>query len=158
MLPSLRWYRPAAAILAIAAFSHAPGALAAPSPASPAKRSDSYVQQARDIAVEQPGPHEGKGTTTAHPFFEDAAGFDIVFRQRALHPGASIGEHRNDKDEIYYVLSGRGELSLDGQRRAVGPGDAILTRDGSTHALEQSGDEDLVIIVVYRRATPGATP
>lgn len=114
-------------------------------------RRDSYVQQARDIAVEQPGPHAGTGTTTAYPFFEDAEGFDIVFRQRALHPGASIGEHRNDKDEIYYVLSGRGELLLDGKRREVGPGDAVLTRDGSTHALFQRGKEDLVIIVVYRK-------
>lgn len=114
-------------------------------------RRDSYVENARDIAVQQPGPHEGEGTTTAYPFFEQAEGFDIVFRQRALHPGATIGEHRNDKDEIYYVLSGRGELLLDGKRREVGAGDAILTRDGSTHALVQRGDEDLVIIVVYRR-------
>jgi quercetin dioxygenase-like cupin family protein len=114
-------------------------------------RRDSYVENARDIAVQQPGPHEGQGTTTAYPFFEQADGFDIVFRQRALHPGATIGEHRNDKDEIYYVLSGRGELLLDGTRREVGPGDAILTRDGSTHALAQRGKEDLVIIVVYRK-------
>jgi len=116
-------------------------------------RRDSFVENARDIAVKQPGPHEGEGTTTAYPFFEQADGFDIVFRQRALHPGATIGEHRNDKDEIYYVLSGRGELMLDGKRRDVGPGDAILTRDGSTHALAQRGDEDLVIIVVYRKRT-----
>ncbi|RPE75933.1 cupin domain-containing protein [Vulcaniibacterium tengchongense] len=117
-------------------------------------RRDSYVQQARDVAVRQPGPHDGAGTTTAYPFFEDAEGFDIVFRQRAMHPGSSIGEHRNDKDEIYYVLSGRGELLLDGRRREVGPGDAILTRNGSTHALRQLGDEDLVIIVVYPKKKP----
>ena len=116
-----------------------------------APRSDSYVEQARDIAVQQPGPHEGRGSTTAYPFFEDAEGFDIVFRQRALHPGATIGEHRNDKDEIYYVLSGRGELMLDGKHREVGPGDAILTRNGSTHGLKQVGKEDLVIVVVYRK-------
>lgn len=119
-------------------------------------RRDSYVEQARDIAVQQPGPHEGKGTTTAYPFFEHAEGFDIVFRQRALHPGATIGEHRNDKDEIYYVLSGRGELTLDGQRRDVAAGDAILTRDGSTHALAQRGTDDLVIIVVYRKRASAA--
>ena len=101
--------------------------------------------------MQQPGPHEGQGTTTAYPFFADAQDFDLVFRQRALHPGATIGEHRNDKDEIYYVLSGRGELLLDGKRREVGPGDAILTRDGSTHALTQRGKDDLVIIVVYRK-------
>lgn len=117
-------------------------------------RRDSYVEQARDIAVQQPGPHEGQGTTTAYPFFADAAGFDLVFRQRALHPGATIGVHRNDKDEIYYVLSGSGELLLDGKRREVGPGDAILTRNGSTHALAQRGKDDLVIIVAYRKQAP----
>ncbi len=122
------------------------GAVAAGEP-----RRDSYVEQATDIAVQQPGPHEGQGTTTAYPFFADAADFDLVFRQRALHPGATIGEHRNDKDEIYYVLSGRGELLLDGKRSEVGPGDAILTRNGSTHALAQRGKDDLVIIVAYRK-------
>ncbi|TWI05797.1 Cupin domain-containing protein [Luteimonas cucumeris] len=115
------------------------------------QRSDSYVQNERDIAKTQPGPHEGLGTTTAYPFFEQAEGFDLVFRKRALHPGATIGAHVNDKDEIYYVLSGRGELTLQDQTRAVGPGDAILTRDGDSHALKQVGDEDLVIFIVYRR-------
>lgn len=117
-------------------------------------RSDSYVEHEADVAVEQPGPHEGEGLTTAFPFFEQAEGFDIVFRKRALHAGASIGEHRNDKDEIYYVLSGRGELMLDGDYREVGAGDAILTRSGSTHGLRQRGDEDLVIFVVFRKPVP----
>ncbi|MGO4259736.1 cupin domain-containing protein [Lysobacter sp. TAB13] len=114
-------------------------------------RSDSYIERAADIAVQQPGPHEGDGTTTAYPFFERAAGFDIVFRQRALHPGASIGEHTNDKDEIYYIVSGQGELTLDGKRSLVVSGDAILTRNGSRHGLRQTGSRDLTIIVVYRR-------
>ena len=121
-------------------------------------RRASYVEDERDIAVEQPGPHEGTGTTTAYPFFADAEGFGTIFRKRALHPGASIGAHRNDKDEIYYVLSGRGELMLDGETREVGPGDAVLTRDGSTHALYQRGDADLVIFIVYRRPERPAAP
>lgn len=155
MNPSPRRHRLAAATCVVAAvlsFSAVAGAAESRTP-----RKDSYVEQARDIAVQQPGPHEGLGTTTAYPFFEAADGFDIVFRQRALHPGATIGEHRNDKDEIYYVLSGRGELMLDGKTRDVGAGDAILTRNGSTHGLRQIGQDDLVIIVVYpkrKAATP----
>lgn len=116
-----------------------------------AARSDSYVQNERDIATEQPGPHEGLGTTTAYPFFERAENFDLIFRKRALHPGATIGAHTNDKDEIYYVLSGKGELTLQGKTREVGPGDAILTRNGDSHALKQLGTEDLVIFIVYRK-------
>ena len=103
----------------------------------------------RDIAIEQPGPHKGEGTTTAYPFFADETGFDLVFRKRALHPGATIGAHVNDKDEIYYVLSGRGELVLNGDPREVGPGDTILTRSGDSHALRQLGDDDLVVFIVF---------
>ncbi len=114
-------------------------------------RKDSYVQNERDIAIEQPGPHEGLGKTTAYPFFEQAEGFDLIFRKRALHPGATIGAHTNDKDEIYYILSGKGELTLQGKTREVSPGDAILTRKGDSHALKQLGSEDLLIFIVYRK-------
>lgn len=112
--------------------------------------SQSVVVQERDIAIEQPGPHEGLGTTTAYPFFADVTGFDLIFRKRAFYPGATIGDHVNDKDEIYYVLSGRGRLQLNDTVREVGPGDAILTRKGDRHALAQLGDEALVIFIVYR--------
>jgi mannose-6-phosphate isomerase-like protein (cupin superfamily) len=135
--------RLASAVLILAsaaAFADAP-------PAAPR----SFVQAEREIAVVQPGPHEGTGTTTAFPFFEHEPGLGFVFRKRLLHPGASIGPHRNDKDEIYYVISGRGELTLQGAVREVGPGDAVLTRDGHAHALRQIGDEDLVILVAYPR-------
>ena len=122
------------------------GRIAAP-PVAPV--TPSTVENERDIASTQPGPHAGAGTTTAYPFFADATGFPLVFRKRALHPGASIGEHVNDKDEIYYVLSGRGELMLNGVTREVGPGDAILTRNGDRHGLRQRGSDDLVIFIVF---------
>lgn len=151
MTPPIRRSPSAALAFAIVAMA-SPAAHAAQPPAK--LRSDSYVERARDIAQAQPGPHEGEGRTTAYPFFAQADGFDIVFRQRSLHPGASIGDHTNDKDEIYYVLSGRGELMLDGRRREVAAGDAILTRSGSRHGLRQLGEEDLTIIVVYRKPAP----
>jgi mannose-6-phosphate isomerase-like protein (cupin superfamily) len=40
---------------------------------------------------------------------------------------------------------------LEGEVSEVGPGDAVLTRDGHAHALRQLGDEDLVILIVYPR-------
>ena len=101
------------------------------------------------VARREPGPHGGGGETTAYPFFSDAPGLALVFRKRALHRGAAIGYHRNDADEIYYVLSGRGELTVDGVKREVGAGTAILTRPGSSHGLRQVGTEDLVILIDY---------
>ena len=111
----------------------------------------SIMQQDSLVAVREPGPHAGGGETTAYPFFADAPHFALVFRKRALHRGAAIGYHLQETDEVYYVLSGRGELTLDGARREVGPGTAILTRSGSSHGLRQLGNEDLVIIVSYQQ-------
>jgi len=56
------------------------------------------------------------------------------------HPGA---------DEIYYVLSGRGSMTLDGHTVEITPGTAVLTRTRSSHSLKQVGDQDLVILINY---------
>lgn len=109
----------------------------------------SQVVHADDLAVEQPGPHGGAGTTTAYPFFRDAPALGFEFRKRVLHRGAGIGLHQHDKDEIYYVLGGRGVYELDGTARPVQAGDAMLTRPGSTHAIRQDGDDDLVLLIMY---------
>ena len=112
----------------------------------------SQVVHEADIARQQPGPHGGAGTTTAYPFFADAPGLSFFFRKRVLHKGAGIGLHQHDKDEVYYVVSGKGRYVMDGTIRDVGPGDAMLTRTGSTHSLMQVGDDDLVILLAYPKA------
>ena len=111
----------------------------------------SAVVHERDIAVEQPGPHGGAGRTTAYPLFGDA-GLPFALRKRVLHVGAAIGLHQHEKDEVYYIVSGRGMYVLDGVVHEVGAGDALLTRPGSTHAIRQVWDEDLVILLAYPQA------
>jgi mannose-6-phosphate isomerase-like protein (cupin superfamily) len=101
------------------------------------------------IAKREPGPHRGTGETTAYSFFGKVRDLPLVFRKRALHSGASIGYHEQKEDEIYYVLSGQGELTLDSTRYVVGPGTAILTRPGSSHSIRQVGRDDLVILISY---------
>ena len=109
----------------------------------------SSVIHSADFARTQPGPHGGAGATTAYPMFADAPGMPFQFRKRALHKGAGIGLHQHDHDEIYYVLSGRGRYILDGVVHDVTAGDALLTLTGSTHSIQQTGDEDLVLLIVY---------
>ena len=111
----------------------------------------SLIEHDSTVARPQPGPHDGGGTTTAYSFFARAPNLHLVFRKRALHPGAAIGYHRQTEDEIYYILSGAGELTLNGDRSAVGPGTAILTRTGGSHGLRQVGSADLVLIIAYQQ-------
>ncbi|SHF93079.1 Cupin domain-containing protein [Microbulbifer donghaiensis] len=109
------------------------------------------IENEAAIAEQQPGPHKGGGETTGYPFFADVPAMDLVFKKRVLHPGSAIGYHEQHKDEIYYVVSGTGELTMNGERSKVGPGTAILTRPGNSHGLRQIGNEDLVIFIVYRK-------
>src|SRR6185369_6201014 len=101
------------------------------------------------VAKQEAGPHNGGGQTTGYSFFTKSKDLPMVFRKRALHPGSSIGHHTQQEDEIYYVLSGQGDLTLDGVRSTVGPGTAILTRTGSSHSIKPIGDKDLVLIITY---------
>ena len=44
-------------------------------------------------------------------------------------------------EEIYFVLAGRGEMEVDGARRDVGPGDAILIPAGAWHQIRAADAE-----------------
>lgn len=112
------------------------------------------IEHDATVAAQQPGPHNGGGQTTAYSFFSTVPRLGLVFRKRALKPGAAIGYHEQKEDEIYYVLGGRGVMTLDGKDVDVGPGTAILTRTGSSHGLKQTGADDLVILINYTVPVP----
>lgn len=109
------------------------------------------VERDAEIAVTEPGPHSGGGQTIGYSFFKNAKGLRLVFRKRALKPGSGIGHHVQKEDEIYYVLSGRGLMTVDGKSFEVDAGTAVLTRPGSSHSLKQIGTEDLVIMINYEQ-------
>jgi mannose-6-phosphate isomerase-like protein (cupin superfamily) len=105
-----------------------------------------------DVAATEPGTHNGGGQTVGYSFFKKTPDLKLVFRKRALKPGSGIGYHEQHEDEIYYVLSGTGQMTIDGKSFEVTPGTAVLTRPGSSHGLKQTGTEDLVILINYEQA------
>ena len=107
------------------------------------------IQHDDEVAKVEPGTHDGGGETVGYSFFAHTPNLHLVFRKRALKPGSGIGYHKQSEDEIYYVLSGHGLMTLDGRDVEVGPGTAILTRTGSSHGLKQTGSDDLVILINY---------
>lgn len=67
-----------------------------------------------------------------------------------LPPGSSIGYHRHDSGEEYYlVLSGHGTMQLDGEEYPIGPGDISAVFAGGSHGLINDGDEDMRLIVFF---------
>lgn len=76
-----------------------------------------------------------------------------------LAPGTSIGIHRHEIDEeYYYIVEGKGVMTLDGRRVNVQAGDLTAVFPGGSHGLENTGDTNLRILVIcVRRDTPERT-
>ena len=116
------------------------------------KALSSYVvERDRDVAKNEPGPHDGGGPSTGYIFFEKVPDLKFSFRKRVLHRGAAIGYHLQKTDEVYYIIGGRGTMTINDHSFAVKRGDAILTRGGSSHGLVQKGATDLTIIISYQK-------
>jgi mannose-6-phosphate isomerase-like protein (cupin superfamily) len=107
------------------------------------------IEHDAEIAKDEPGTHNGGGMTIGYSFFAKVPNLKLVFRKRAFHPGSGVGLHEQKEDEVYYVLSGKGQMTLDGKTVDVTPGTAVLTRTGSSHSLKQIGSEDLVVLINY---------
>ncbi len=117
--------------------------------AQSADTSKYIMQNDTEVAKEEAGTHNGGGKTIGFNFFANAKNLKTAFRKRILKPGSSIGYHLQKEDEIYYVISGNGTMQMNGKTFAVKPGDAILTRPGSSHGIAPNEGNDLVILIVY---------
>ena len=66
-----------------------------------------------------------------------------------LEPGCSLGYHEHHgESETYYILSGKGIYSDNGELRMVEAGDMTFTPDGKGHALTNAGEENLVFMAL----------
>jgi mannose-6-phosphate isomerase-like protein (cupin superfamily) len=107
------------------------------------------LEHEKDIAKSEAGPHNGGGMSTGYSFFSQAKDLKMAFRKRVLHKGSAIGYHLQKEDEVYYIVSGEGEMKMNDKTFKVKAGDAILTRPGSSHGLQPTGDDDLILTIAY---------
>lgn len=64
-----------------------------------------------------------------------------------LQPGAATTPHHHAAtEEIYYILEGTAAMTLGGETRAVGPGDAIAIPPGARHTIRNTGAAELVFL------------
>lgn len=63
--------------------------------------------------------------------------------EAALPPGGATERHyHGESEELYFILEGSGMMEIDGENRAVGPGDAVLIPPGAWHQIT-AGEQDL---------------
>ena len=62
--------------------------------------------------------------------------------------GQSTIKHFHKKtEEVYYILSGRGQLYLEDESQAVAPGDVIIILPRQQHKIVNKCKQDLVMLV-----------
>src|SRR4029077_17429007 len=88
-------------------------------------------------------------------------GREAVIANVEITPGGSAGRHTHPGDEISYVLSGEGEILMEGPPPLkVKPGDGFIIPGGTTHDAHNTGTQPLRLLGVYvvNKGKPLATP
>ena len=97
-------------------------------------------------------------TTELLALFDDARGCE-KFAQRVLcfSPGRSRARREPGRDEVLYVLEGRGELTLGEERVEVGEGTGLFVARGTPWAVECRSPLECVSVLV-RDPRPSTRP
>ncbi len=93
----------------------------------------------------------GKGSVEILHIFkqEELRGKARLCAKITIAPGSSIGLHQHDnEEEIFYIISGNGMVNDNGNVSEVKAGDSIITGNGASHSVENTGDEPLEMMAV----------
>lgn len=72
-----------------------------------------------------------------------------LFSTITLKPGCGIGYHVHEGEtEMFYFASGSGRVCDDGEWYDIAAGDSMTTPGGHGHAVENTGDADLILVAV----------
>lgn len=76
----------------------------------------------------------------------------IALRYSLAHATLPIGEtsqpHSLKTSEIYYILSGRGEMHIEDETQLVEPGDVVYIPPNARQFIHNCGNEPLVFICI----------
>ncbi len=88
-------------------------------------------------------------------------GREAVIARVSIAPGGFAGRHTHPGDEISYILTGQGEVLMEGQPvLKVKAGDGFVVPAGVKHDAHNTGSVPLTLVGVYvvEKGKPLATP
>jgi len=104
----------------------------------------------RSLLSESKNSHEGKGSIFARRIWLiDSFKTNWLFVTHALiPPGSSIGYHQhNTREEVYYVISGKGRLTANDHTFDVQTGDAVPCLLHCSHGIYNNSNDDLELLI-----------
>ena len=85
-------------------------------------------------------------------FFHSA---NMTFAYYSVKAGAWVHEHSHSNDEVWNVLEGRLEFTLDGQTQVAGPGCAVVVPPDTVHSVKALTDIRAIVVDHPRRHSIG---
>lgn len=65
-----------------------------------------------------------------------------------VQPGVTTRLHRLKHSEVYYIMSGEGEMEIEGERERVSPGCAVYIPPGARQRITNTGTDELVFLCI----------
>jgi mannose-6-phosphate isomerase-like protein (cupin superfamily) len=92
----------------------------------------------------------GDGSLLRRLLHPDKAGLSCRYSlcHATVKPGQTTRSHRLQTSELYFILQGQGLMSIDGESRAVRPGQAIYIPPHATQSIQNAGDSDLTFLCI----------
>ncbi|PSB32315.1 cupin domain-containing protein [Stenomitos frigidus] len=92
----------------------------------------------------------GDGTLLRELLHPDKQAIDLRYSlAHAIVPsGQTSLPHSLETSEVYYILGGKGEMYIDGERQVVEPGDAIYIPPQAEQCIRNEGTEPLIFICI----------
>jgi len=85
------------------------------------------------------------GWTRVLDFMTNEKGWEVLTKRICVQAGRSLRyQTHHRRSEIWTIISGAGEVVLDGAIRSVGPGDVVVIRPGVKHALRAFTPVELI--------------
>jgi len=106
--------------------------------------------------------HDGEGSIRISRFFHERMRLAVRIQLWELPAGATEGAHIHPADdpadnyeEFYYVLSGRGRMTMNAETLELSSGDAFLAPTGVDHGLMALGPDPLRILLIFGKPAAG---
>lgn len=92
----------------------------------------------------------GDGTLLRELLHPDKAPLDLRYSlaHAIVRPGSTSKPHRMLTSEVYYILAGKGKMTIDDETREVLPGHAIYIPPGALQFIQNTGGTDLAFLCI----------
>ena len=75
---------------------------------------------------------------------------NLVLSSTLLYSGKHTDGHKHEgREEVYFFVSGNGEMLINEERFKIKPGDIILIEDGDFHQVYNTSQEGLYFVCVF---------